>query len=118
MNQADIFKMLHGTFAVDPDVRHHFSDGLYARQMRIPKGYAAGQHAHEYSHFSILAKGKVLMKSDDAETVFVAPACIEVPAHRMHTIVALEDCEWFCIHATSETDVDKLDEVLISKKED
>jgi hypothetical protein len=30
-----------------------------------------------------------------------------------HSIEALEDTVWFCIHATEETDPTKVDEVLI-----
>jgi hypothetical protein len=32
-------------------------------------------------------------------------------------ITAVEDAHWFCIHATTETDSDKVDEVLIMKEE-
>ena len=109
-------KML-GVFEVDPCVVHNFSDGLYAKQMTIPKGFVAGQHAHTFSHLSILAKGKVIVKTDMDERVYDAPACIEIKKQINHTITAVEDAVWFCIHATDETDVDRIDEVLIQKGE-
>ena len=31
-------------------------------------------------------------------------------------IVALEDSVWFCVHATEETDKDKIDQVLVERK--
>jgi len=115
MDYAELMRQREGQFAVDPQVEHHFSDGLYAKRMVIPKGFEAGQHAHMYSHLSILAKGRVLVKTDDAQKEYIAPACIEIKSGVNHTIQALEDAEWFCIHATDETDVKKIDQVLIER---
>jgi quercetin dioxygenase-like cupin family protein len=106
-----------GTFEFDPETVHHFADGLYAKQMIIPKGFMAGKHVHNYSHLSILAKGRVIVKTDDSSVEYVAPACIEIKSGIYHTVEALEDCAWFCIHATQETDADKIDEVLINRKD-
>jgi len=115
MNQADIFKQLEGTFEADLGTVHHFSDGLYAKQMHIPKGFIAGQHMHKYSHLSILAKGVAVVRTDDGEKSYSAPACIDIKSGLHHSIEALEDCVWFCIHATNETDESKVDEVLIKR---
>lgn len=115
MNISDIAKKKSGTFECDLGTVHHFSDGLYAKEMHIPKGYAAISHKHEYSHLSILSSGKVIVKTDDEQQEFTAPACIEIKAGINHMIVALEDAAWFCIHATDETDVSKVDEVLIQE---
>ena len=104
-----------GTFEVDLGTVHHFSDGLYSKEMRIPKGYTALSHQHNYSHLSILAKGSVLITTDDFSSQYVAPACIEIKNNINHAILALEDCVWYCIHATNETDADKIDKVLIKE---
>lgn len=102
-----------GIFEVDLGIIHHFSDGLYAKEMTLPKGYEACTHSHAFSHLSILAKGRVIVETDDKMQEFSAPSCIEIKAHVHHRIEALEDAKWFCIHATEETDVSKIDEVLI-----
>jgi quercetin dioxygenase-like cupin family protein len=96
-------------------IQHHFSDGLYAKECVFPKGSQIVQHKHHYDHLSILATGKVLVVEDDKEYEVIAPACINIKANKHHGVLALEDCIWFCIHATSETDVDKIDEVLIKE---
>jgi quercetin dioxygenase-like cupin family protein len=116
MNISELFEQKKGTFESDLGTVHHFSDGLYAKQMIIPAGYVAGQHAHNYSHLSILAKGKVVVTTDEWKKEFSAPACIEIKAGIHHMIEALEDAAWFCVHATDETDVSKVDEVLIKEK--
>ena len=83
--------------------------------MMLPAGYEAGTHAHNYSHLSILAAGHVIVVTDDWTKEFKAPACIEIKAGIHHKIISLEDSAWFCIHATDETDPDKVDEVLIQR---
>ena len=108
-------KELEGHFEVDLKTKHHFSDNLYAKEMRIPAGFTAGMHKHKYSHLSILSKGRALIKTDEYNQEIVAPHCLDMKAEIYHTIEAIEDCVWFCIHATDETDVSKVDEVLISR---
>jgi len=98
---------------LDLQTQHHFSDGLYAKQMVLPKDHFAITHAHKYDHLSILASGKVVVDVNGLRTEYVAPACINILADQNHSIIALEDSVWFCVHATDETDADSVDEVLI-----
>ena len=93
---------------------HHFSDGLYAKEMHVPEGFIIQKHTHSFNHLSILAKGKVVVIQGDDAVVLNAPACLEIEKDVIHGIRALTDCVWFCIHATDEKDVSKVDEVLIS----
>ena len=97
-------------------ISHHFSDGLYAKETAFAAGTAILKHTHDFSHLSILAKGKVAVLKGEEVEVIEAPACIEIKAGVHHMIEALEDAAWFCIHATDETDVSKVDEVLIQEK--
>ena len=94
-------------------ITHHFSDGLYAKETRFPAGVAILKHTHDFSHLSILAKGKVAVMKGEAVEIVEAPACIEIKAGMTHGVKALTDCVWFCIHATDEKDVSKVDDVLI-----
>jgi quercetin dioxygenase-like cupin family protein len=115
MTIAEEFAQKKGIFKCDPCIEHHFSDGLYAKQMVIPRGYEAIQHVHSFSHLSVLAKGRVIVVTDNGKQEFTAPACIEIKAGIHHKIISLEDATWFCIHATDETDAEKVDEVLIAR---
>ena len=115
MTIAQEFAEKEGIFACDPQIVHHFSDGLYAKQMVIPKGYQAMQHVHSFSHLSVLASGRVIVQTDDWTKEFKAPACIEIKAGIHHKIISLEDATWFCIHAAEETDPDEIDQVLIAR---
>lgn len=110
---SNLHKIMSGVFEIDLGIKHNFSDGLYAKEMFIPKGFAIGQHAHKFSHLSILAKGKVIVKTDNSEVNYEAPACLEIKEGINHAIEALEDTIWYCIHATNETDIDKIDNIFI-----
>ena len=95
---------------------HHFSDGLYAKETFIPKDMFLQQHKHTFSHLSILAKGKVAVKKGEQVEVFTAPVCINIEKDISHSVLSLEDCVWYCIHATDEKDEEHIDEVLIKKE--
>ena len=89
----------------DIKTKHHHESGVYAREMELPKGWFAESHSHEFSHMSILAKGKAIVTVDGVDTEYKAPLVVNIEAGKVHKIVAIEDTVWFCIHST-----DKLDE--------
>ena len=96
------------------EVEHHFADNLYSKEIRIPRGVFLASHSHTYSHLSFLAKGRVIVKTDEGEAkIYSAGACINIAAGVNHGVLALEDAVWFCTHATDETDVKKVDQALI-----
>jgi quercetin dioxygenase-like cupin family protein len=101
--------------AVNPVQGHHFAAGVYAKQALVPAGYEVSKHIHAYSHLSILASGQAKVTAGEESTVYTGPACIEIKAGIPHHIEAITDVVWFCIHATDENDVSKVDEVLIKK---
>ena len=97
----------------DSVIIHHFSSGLYAKEIHVSAGIALLKHTHNFSHLSILAQGKVAILRGDEIDIITAPACIEIKSGLIHGVKAITDCVWFCIHATDETDPAKIDEVLI-----
>ncbi len=50
---------------VGGEITHHFSDGLYAKEAFVPEGTAILKHTHDFSHLSILAKGKVAVMTGE-----------------------------------------------------
>jgi quercetin dioxygenase-like cupin family protein len=98
---------------MDDLIKHFFSDGLYAKETRIPQDYRLIQHSHSYDHMSILASGWVTVLVDGVATDYHAPACINIEAGKNHEVIGVTDSVWYCIHATDETDPEKIDEVLI-----
>ena len=96
------------------ELTHHFSSGVYAKETRIPAGLKIQQHSHTFDHMSLLASGRAQVTSNVAKGVFEGPAVIHMPAGTEHEIEALTECSWFCIHATDQTDPDKIDAELVA----
>ena len=92
---------------------HHFADHLYAKETHINAGEHLLQHVHKFSHLSVLAKGKVVVSTDEGTQIVEGPACLEIKAGMHHGVKSLTDTVWYCIHATDEKDVSKIDEVII-----
>ena len=42
---------------IDPEVRHHFGGGVYAKETFIPADKWLVQHTHKFDHLSVLAQG-------------------------------------------------------------
>lgn len=96
---------------------HNFFGGVYAKTCVIEEGFEVKQHAHNYDHMSILSEGCAVVWRDGEQETYYAPAVIKMPAGVEHSIEAVNGrAVWFCIHKTDETDVTKVDDVLIQKK--
>jgi quercetin dioxygenase-like cupin family protein len=96
-------------------IEHHFGGGVYSKETRIPAGTTLAQHVHKHDHLSILASGHVLVTVDGRSQHFKGPACLTIAAGKSHAVSALSDVVWYCIHATEETDPERVDHTLIGR---
>lgn len=101
---------------IEVSQKHHFADGLYAKEATIPAGYVVGKHKHSYTHLSLLASGRALVTAGDVVKEYTGPACIEIKAGIEHHVEAITDVVWFCIHAVDTADPKNIDEILIHKE--
>jgi quercetin dioxygenase-like cupin family protein len=97
---------------VELPLKHHFADGVYAREMFMPAGTVLTGAVHKTTHMCILSKGHVRVATDDGPVELVAPATLIAYPGAKRAIYALEDSVWTNIHATTETNLDKLVEEL------
>jgi quercetin dioxygenase-like cupin family protein len=97
---------------VELPLKHHFADGIYAREMFMPAGTVLTGAVHKTTHMCILSKGHVRVATDDGPVELVAPATLIAYPGAKRAIYALEDSVWTNIHATTETNLDKLVEEL------
>ena len=98
-------------------VVHHFGPGLYIREMTAAAGTLIIGHAHKGEHMNILLKGKVRILNElGVPEVLEAPAVFIAKPGRKIALV-LEDMVWQNIYATTETDLDKIDELFIDKSQ-
>jgi len=93
---------------------HHFADGLYGRELHLPKGAILTGKTHRGRTLNIIPKGKILVSAvGEASRVIEAPACFVSEAGARRAGLALEDTIWINVHASEETDLVKLEAQLI-----
>lgn len=125
MNEIDAFttpdnlEVLEGHLLTQEQVacklNHHFGPGIYIRELEIPAGCIAIGHAHKGESMNILLKGTMhiidgsgIPRTIEGPMVFVAP-----PGRK--AVFAVTDCVFQNIHATTETDLAKIEEQFIEK---
>ena len=99
-------------------VRNIFAPNVYAREMTIPSGVVLTGAVHKTCHLSILSKGQVKVVSDEGVIELTAPATLISQPGAKRAIFAVSEAVWTTIHATTETDVDKLVEELTESTAD
>lgn len=101
------------------NVRHHFvgqghARGVYAKEVHIPAGCEIVSHAHGYDHLAVLASGAIRLVVGDAPGVTLnGPHALCVVAGAAHSVFALTDAVWFCVHPHDETDVATVDAIIL-----
>lgn len=103
--------------ATGVEIAHHFGGGAYAKETLIPAGVELSQHKHPFDHLSILAAGDALVKCDGVAIHYQAPACITIEAKKAHSVLALTNVVWYCVHATECTDPAKIDHELTHEQD-
>jgi hypothetical protein len=94
-------------------VWHHFAPGLYARKMFIPKHTVLTGAVHKTEHLCIIS-GVINVTTDEGVRMIAdVQEIITSKPGTKRAGFALEDTYWTTVHATNETDLDKLVEELV-----
>ena len=92
---------------------HYFgADGVYCRQMFIPKGTLAIGKVHLTGHLNMLVVGDLTLLTVDGPVRIKAPFTFSSAAGTKKVVMANEDCLFVTLHATRETDVPTLEKTL------
>lgn len=99
---------------VEMPARHHFSHGVYARELFIPKNTVLTGRIHKRSQINILAKGEISVLTENGIERIKAPATIVSPPGTKRAGYAHEDTIWItvCGNDTGSTDPDDLEAEL------
>jgi hypothetical protein len=113
-----IEEKMHGmetTPIADFPLRHHFADGMYAREMFMPAGTLITGKIKKHEHLSIISLGEVYEATEHGAQHVKAPHTFVSAPGTKRLVYCLSDCVWTTVHRTDETDLDKLDDELIAK---
>ena len=92
---------------------HTFCNGVYAREIFIPKNVCLVGAKHKSEFFMVISKGRCVIKDNDLEQILHAPhtAISKVGAKRV--IFAIEDTVLTTFHPTNKTDVEEIEKDII-----
>jgi hypothetical protein len=96
------------------DLHHHFTPGLYARELRMRAGSFMASKIHQTIHPFCLSAGAVVVWGQDGSRVFLRAPYFGVtqPATQRFLLI-VEDAVWTTFHPTTETDLEKLEQLLV-----
>jgi hypothetical protein len=108
---------LHDALAQHPDavfgdsalcpLIHRFADGLYTREIFIPKGMVLTGKIHRYAHPNFLMKGEVIVVTEaGGRQHLIAPLALISPPGTKRAVYALEDTVWVTVHANPDNTQD------------
>jgi len=96
-------------------LKHSFADGLYAREIFNPKGELIVTKIHKVNHFYFLIQGDMSIITENGPVRIKAPHYGVTKKGTKRIIYAHEDCRFVTVHATKETDIEKIEEEVIAK---
>ena len=108
--EAEMFKQEQVAIATT----HHFAKGIYAREILIKAGTLLTGKIHKTEHLNIVSKGSITVWTEDGMKRVDAPFTMVSRPGTKRVGYAHEDTVWTTIHATDETDLEKLEAELIA----
>lgn len=98
-------------------VKHHFSYGVYAREITIPAGTLLTGEIHKFENLNILSKGEMSVLTESGMQKVSAPFTVVSPAGTKRIAYTHTECIWTTIHGTFSTDVDEIKNKFIATSE-
>ena len=96
-------------------LKHIFTDGLYIREMTGLKGRIVVTKIHKTTHPFFVLKGDVSILTEKGEERIKAPYFGITQAGTKRIGYFHEDTIWITVHATEETDLEKIEDIVIAE---
>lgn len=102
---------------IELKITHHFSDGVYMRELFIPKGTCLTGKIHKTEHLNILSQGELSVMTEDGVKRLKASMVIKSQPGIKRVGFAHEDSVWITVHHNPDDaqDIDQIEERLIAK---
>ena len=108
-------EMLLSLPQADMITTNHFAPGVYARELFIPRNVTLTGYIHKTEHFSILLSGTLIMTDGDGGSIEInAPQISVAMIGTKRVAFAKTDVRYLTIHASDETDIDTLEDMLFT----
>lgn len=82
-------------------VKQHLENGMYTREVLMPKGSLVISLIHKQNHPSFFLKGEMSILTDDGEVKKIkAPMHLNTKTGTQRVAYMHEDCVWTCVYKT------------------
>lgn len=112
---ADLVDQMQKGFVLDLPVKHRFTPGIYARELRLPAGVAVVTMVHKTEHPYVVSAGKlVVWTKEDGVVQITAPYCGITKPWTCRLAVTIEPTVWTTFHPNpdNEYNISKLEKRL------
>lgn len=103
---------------IDLPVQHHFSPGVYGREIFMPKDSLVIGKIHKNQTMNVISMGEVSILSIDGVIRVKAPYTFVSSPGAKRVVYMHTDCVWSTFHGTHETDLVKIEDEFIAKTYD
>ena len=102
---------------VDCNTKHYFGPNIYIREVTMPAGSIVVGKPHRADHMCVMLQGRMIIVSEDGERKeLIAPMTfVGKPGRKIAYI--LETTVFQNILATDETDIEKLENMLVDNSQ-
>lgn len=98
-------------------VTHRFAPGVYLREIYMPADTIVIGKIHKTEHFNILLMGACLIVHEDGtREELIAPCTFVSKPGVQKVLYIIEPMIWQTVHVTDETNLERLEELLITKE--
>jgi hypothetical protein len=99
---------------IECPLKHHFTEGAYAREILLPAdSYVIGK-IHRHAHINVISQGECYVLTEEGIKHLKAPLTFVSLPETKRVVYAVTDVVWTTVHATNETDLAKIEEYVIS----
>lgn len=100
---------------VEIETLHRFAPGVYTREMIVPPDTIITGMIHKTEHFSIFLSGRMIVPDGDGNSIEIEGPIVEKAKPGIKRIgYTLTEVRWITVHATDETDIEKLEAMLLT----
>lgn len=97
-------------------VKHHLKDGLYTREIFMPKGTLVVSFIHKQNHPSFFLKGEMSVLLDTGEVKKIkAPMKVMTEIGTQRVAYIHEDTTWVCVYRTDAKTIKEAEEEVYTE---
>jgi hypothetical protein len=101
---------------VDCPVSHHFGPSIYIREVVMPAGTVVVGKPHKTEHMCNMISGRMIIINEDGEQKEVTAPSVFMAKKGRKTAYIIETVRFQNIFSTDETDIEKLENMLVDNE--